>query len=37
VAQQGIQLLADVRLALGVGYEVVVTEPWWGEKPIAER
>lgn len=35
--QEGVQLLADIRRALGVGYEVVVTEPWWGEEPVAER
>lgn len=29
----GKALLNDVRLALGDSYEVIVTEPWWGEEP----
>ena len=30
---KGVHLLRQVRLALGSGYNVVVTEPWWGETP----
>ena len=32
---EGAGLLAEVRTALGDDYEVVVTEPWWGEEPSA--
>ncbi|MBU8866644.1 hypothetical protein [Paenarthrobacter aromaticivorans] len=28
---EGVRLLRQVRVALGTGYNVVVTEPWWGE------
>ena len=28
---EGVHLLRQVRLALGAGYNIVVTEPWWGE------
>lgn len=31
---EGVRLLREVRLALGAGYSVVVTEPWWGEAPV---
>lgn len=31
---EGAYLLRKVRLALGAGYNVVVTEPWWGEVPV---
>lgn len=31
--REGKQLLGHVRDALGDQYEVVVTEPWWGEEP----
>ena len=30
---EGQVLLTEVRAALGRDYEVVVTEPWWGEEP----
>ena len=29
----GVDLLARVRTALAGSYEVIVTEPWWGEAP----
>jgi hypothetical protein len=29
----GTALLAELRLALQPDYDVVVTEPWWGEEP----
>ncbi len=32
---EGARLLAAVRSELGEGYDVVVTEPWWGETPNA--
>jgi hypothetical protein len=32
---EGTALLGEVRMALGSAYEVVVTEPWWGEEPSA--
>lgn len=32
---EGTRLLVAVRVALGDEYEVVVTEPWWGEAPSA--
>lgn len=28
----GSQLLHDIRAALGTDYQVIVTEPWWGEE-----
>lgn len=31
--ERGIDLLAQCRAELQPGYEVVVTEPWWGETP----
>ena len=31
---EGRELLAELRANLGDGYEVVVTEPWWGEEPV---
>lgn len=31
---EGVRLLRQVRVALGTGYNVVVTEPWWGEAPL---
>jgi len=30
---EGIDLLAEVRAALTGRFQVVVTEPWWGEEP----
>ena len=30
---EGRCLLTDTRASLGESYEVVVTEPWWGEGP----
>ena len=30
---EGRGLLAEVRTALDGGYEVVATEPWWGDEP----
>jgi hypothetical protein len=30
---EGRRLLHEIRAALGAEYRVVVTEPWWGEKP----
>lgn len=30
---QGIKLLAEVRQHLSGTFEIVVTEPWWGEPP----
>ena len=30
---EGTTLLHDVRSELGSAYEIVVTEPWWGEEP----
>ncbi|HSB88040.1 MAG TPA: hypothetical protein VLD86_17130, partial [Ilumatobacteraceae bacterium] len=32
---EGRSLLAETRTALAGEYEVVVTEPWWGEQPHA--
>lgn len=32
---EGIALLAAVRSAIRPEYRVIVTEPWWGEPPIA--
>lgn len=31
---EGVALLAEVRKAVSGRYEVVVTEPWWGEEPV---
>jgi hypothetical protein len=31
---EGKRLLGEVRSALDDQYQVVVTEPWWGEEPI---
>jgi hypothetical protein len=31
---QGVRLLGEVRAALHDHYQVVVTEPWWGEEPV---
>ena len=31
--REGSGVLAEIRAALGSEYEVVVTEPWWGEDP----
>ena len=33
--RDGQALLAEVRAAVGGAFEVVVTEPWWGEGPSA--
>ena len=30
---EGKSLLSEVRAVLGSDYDVVVTEPWWGETP----
>lgn len=32
---EGVSLLAELRSELGHDYEVMVTEPWWGEEPSA--
>lgn len=32
---RGVELLAETRDALRDLYEVVVTEPWWGEDPAS--
>jgi hypothetical protein len=31
---EGRTLLGELRQALGEKYDVIVTEPWWGEKPL---
>ncbi len=31
--ERGVTLLSEIRSALGENYDVVVTEPWWGEEP----
>lgn len=31
--RDGRRLLREIRSALGAEYDVVVTEPWWGEEP----
>jgi hypothetical protein len=33
--EEGVRLLAAVRVALSDRYDVVVTEPWWGQAPNA--
>lgn len=30
---EGTSLLSEVREALGDAFQVIVTEPWWGEQP----
>jgi hypothetical protein len=32
---EGRRLLAETRTALEASHRVVVTEPWWGEEPLA--
>jgi hypothetical protein len=31
--EQGVRLLAEVRRCLASRFDIVVTEPWWGEAP----
>jgi hypothetical protein len=31
--REGTDLLRRTRAALGSGYQIVVTEPWWGGEP----
>jgi hypothetical protein len=33
--EEGVELLRRTREALGSGYRVVATEPWWGKQPSA--
>jgi hypothetical protein len=34
--EEGRGVLSELRQALGGGYDVVVTEPWWGEEPVGD-